>query len=80
VNNDAELANILRDLDRCEHGRHAADSCWDCPDGRSAGNPHLAPASTIGYSVYGEPIVMPDVRAGQHTGQVEVWRGRHVPS
>lgn len=26
------------DLDRCEHGRHSIDDCFDCPGGRSSGN------------------------------------------
>jgi hypothetical protein len=28
-------------LDRCEHGRHSIDSCFDCPGGQSHGNPFL---------------------------------------
>lgn len=59
------------DLDRCEHGRHSIDSCFDCPDGESAGNLYLlAPSKSrhevkvvddrvevrIGTMVRGEPI------------------------
>jgi hypothetical protein len=29
------------DLDRCEHGRHSIDQCFDCPHGRSTGNLYL---------------------------------------
>lgn len=29
------------DLDRCEHGRHSVDSCFDCPGGESSGNTFL---------------------------------------
>ena len=29
------------DLDRCEHGRHSADHCFDCPGGHSTGNLYL---------------------------------------
>lgn len=29
------------DLDRCEHGRHSIDSCFDCPTGHSTGNLYL---------------------------------------
>ena len=29
------------DLDRCEHGRHSADHCFDCPGGHSVGNEFL---------------------------------------
>lgn len=40
------------DLDRCEHGRHSIDSCFDCPNGNSSGNLFLArgPAQ-LGYSM-----------------------------
>lgn len=76
MNNDAQLANILRDLDRCLHGRHAADSCFDCPGGHSSGNPILQRGQVIGYSVYGAPIFMPDSTLGQHAGDVNVWRAR----
>lgn len=31
----------VNDLDRCEHGRHSADHCFDCPGGLSLGNPFL---------------------------------------
>ena len=32
-----------RDLDRCEHGRHSIDHCFDCPGGNK-GNPFLLDA------------------------------------
>jgi hypothetical protein len=58
------------DLDRCEHGRHSIDSCYDCPNGQSRGNPYLDPTAgprmretrmdrnqiRIGTMVHGEPI------------------------
>lgn len=58
------------DLDRCEHGRHSIDSCYDCPNGQSRGNPFLDPFAgpamretrldraeiRIGTMVRGEPI------------------------
>lgn len=50
--------NLLMSLDRCPHGRHALDRCYDCPGGQSAGNPHLRPG-TIGYTVHGHPITLP---------------------
>lgn len=56
-----ELAYVLLDLDRCEHGRHEGDPCsggGNCHS-LSAGNPHLPPGSTIGYSLRRGPIVMP---------------------
>lgn len=46
----------LRDLDRCPHGRHLADPCFDCPDGRSTGNPYLFDGRRIGTTLYGEEI------------------------
>jgi hypothetical protein len=36
----------IADLDRCEHGRHSIDQCFDCPNGRSSGNQYvLSPSS-----------------------------------
>lgn len=56
---DQSLAKIIRALDRCAHGRHAADSCVDCPGGQSTGNLHLQPGQRIGTSLGGVPIVVP---------------------
>lgn len=53
-----ELAHILLDLDRCEHGRHEGDECGDCGR-RSNGNPHMPTGTVIGYSLRRGPIVMP---------------------
>lgn len=56
------------DLDRCEHGRHSIDSCFDCPGGMSSGNAFLMSLTPwtrtvdgirqvrIGTMVRGEPI------------------------
>lgn len=58
------------DLDRCQHGRHSKDSCYDCPGGKSGGNlfldPHASPRMRetrmdrnqirIGTMYSGEPI------------------------
>lgn len=49
----------LSALDRCEHGRHAQDSCFSCPGGQSAGNLFLQPGQRIGTNYGGEPIVVP---------------------
>ncbi len=49
----------LADLDRCPHGRHAADPCLSCPDGQSSGNPYLTPGQRIGTSLYGDPLHAP---------------------
>jgi hypothetical protein len=53
------IAGVLADLDRCEHGRHTADSCDGCPQGRSAGNPHLTIGQQIGYGMRGDGIYVP---------------------
>lgn len=50
---------ILAALDRCEHGRHRADSCYGCPDGQSTGNLFLEPGQRIGTNLYGSPIIAP---------------------
>lgn len=71
---DCKLAQILMDLDRCEHGRHAADSCFNCPGGHSAGNPHLERGAIIGYRYTGAPIRVPDSHRGEHTSDVDAWR------
>lgn len=61
---------LLRDLDRCPHGRHRGDACagWRGPDrfdggcqgGVSVGNPLIKPGQHIGYGLYGEFVVAPD--------------------
>lgn len=57
-------------LDRCEHGRHSRDSCFDCPGGQSTGNLFLSPGARIGTTYAGVPIVAP----GQmDRGNVENW-------
>jgi hypothetical protein len=77
---NARLAGILRDLDRCPHGRHSGDTCagWDgrpesgCPSGWSEGNPHLpAPGQVVGYDLGGRPYVVPPAHRG---GDPEGWR------
>jgi len=67
------IAGVLADLDRCEHGRHTADSCGDCPQGRSAGNPHLKAGQQIGYGVHGDPIYVPHP---EDRWVPEAWRTR----
>jgi len=56
---DASAVNLLADLDRCEHGRHAADPCVSCPDGQSTGNIWLEPGQCIGNNRYGHGIYVP---------------------
>jgi hypothetical protein len=54
-----ELGTLILDLDRCEHGRHAKDMCFDCPGGYSMGNGYLLPGTRIGTTVYGLAITVP---------------------
>jgi hypothetical protein len=56
------LADVLLALDRCEHGRHAADTCTACPGGQSTGNLICPPGTRLGTDMYGRPILMPDPR------------------
>lgn len=58
----------LSDLDRCEHGRHAVDNCFDCPDGWSTGNLFLDPHQRIGTDLYGNPILVGQVRRHSRDG------------
>lgn len=74
VTRDRLLAKILTDLDRCEHGRHQADSCLDCPGGRSRGNWNLPPGEVVGYDRGGVPYVMPRVDRGESTAEPGSWR------
>jgi len=55
----ASMVRLVQDLDRCEHGRHAKDSCFMCPGGKSTGNLLLSPHQKIGHTVHGRPIVVP---------------------
>jgi len=65
------FAQILIDLDRCEHGRHQGDPCFDCPDGLSAGNPYMKTGEVIGFGYDGGLILLPD--KGVKTNP-EAWR------
>jgi hypothetical protein len=51
------------DLDRCVHGRHSTDPCFNCPGGQSAGNLYLEDGARIGTTLYGEPIVVQTKRS-----------------
>ena len=68
---EPQLAAILLDLDRCQHGRHEGETCGDC-GGPSAGNPHMRTGTVVGYQVHGRQIVMPD-RERKH--DPAAWRG-----
>lgn len=52
------LVTVLLDLDRCQHGRHEGDDCFGCA-GRSRGNPLVGPSRHVGYTLSGQPIVLP---------------------
>jgi hypothetical protein len=67
----SQLATVLADLDRCEHGRHSVDSCYGCPDGHSVGNPYMPVGQQIGYDRYGDPISVP---APEDRYKPEAWR------
>lgn len=56
---NAMLADVLRHLDRCKHGRHAKDPCAGCPGGQSTGNQILPPGTVIGHGLRGDEIVVP---------------------
>lgn len=68
----ARLADVLTDLDRCEHGRHEGDDCGSC-GGASQGNPHAPAGQVIGYGLYGDLIVRPR-REVKH--DPDAWRQR----
>jgi len=53
------LANVLSDLDRNEHGRHEGDVDSGDPTGVSQGNPYIEEGQQIGFTMGGQPIVMP---------------------
>lgn len=71
-NPTSKLAQILMDLDRCEHGRHAADPCFACPGGHSTGNLLLPPGTRIGTDLYGRAIVVPPT---DQRHEPKAWRG-----
>lgn len=58
-----QLAVLLEDLDRCEHGRHEGNDCSGC-GGPSHGNPLSGgpdvPDRTLGYTLAGRLIVYPE--------------------
>lgn len=65
------MNEFLVALDRCEHGRHAADNCFSCPDGQSTGNLFLIPGQRIGTTLYGSAIVVPV--DGEHRRDAAMW-------
>lgn len=63
MSDPVKFTQLMMSLDRCEHGRHAIDPCFSCPNGQSAGNPILKPGMHIGYDIYGRKIIVPDFYA-----------------
>jgi hypothetical protein len=61
LNRAANLASVLAELDRCDHGRHEGDICSGTKgcNGPSEGNPRFKTGDRIGTSMLGRPIVMP---------------------
>lgn len=54
-----QLADFIASLDRCEHGRHSTDNCWNCRGGWSLGSPYLLSGTVIGFWVGGMLLVVP---------------------
>lgn len=65
------LAQILLSLDRCRHGIHHFQDCPHCPQGVSAGNPHLRPGAKAGYTRRGELLYVPH---GKDLATPTAWR------
>lgn len=61
---DGVWAALIADFDRCQHGRHAGDTCADC-GGTSIGNARFEPGQPVAYDRHGHDIVVPD-RAHKH--------------
>lgn len=59
------------DLDRCEHGRHSIDPCFDCPGGHSTGNLFLIRGDRRELRSSGERTV--EVRIGTTHGGDPIW-------
>lgn len=55
-------ALMVSDLDRCEHGRHEGDTCFDCTGDVSVGNTLLPPGTVIGHDISGRPYTVPERR------------------
>lgn len=73
-------AELLTDLDRCEHGRHIGDVCGGAGgcNGPSHGNPFLATGQRIGTSLAGRPYTVPDfaaLRSEHRSAQPADWSG-----
>ena len=66
---------LLDDMDRCEHGRHETDFCNMC-EGMSKGNPYMDEHRTIGHTLDGLAITLPDRRVLRRRGNPSEWNAR----
>lgn len=66
----AAWKSIVHNLNRCEHGRHQGDACFDCPEGISHGNPILPVGTVIGYNHGGDEMVIPE---RDHWDDIDAW-------
>ncbi len=58
--NTRRAYTLLLNLDRCEHGRHSIDYCWNCGS-TSVGNPHIQTGQLLGYDYKGDYIIVPEI-------------------
>lgn len=58
-----KAVQLVRALNRCEHGRPHRETCWYCPDQQSTGNLFLAEGQRIGTTLYGDAILWPGPEA-----------------
>jgi len=56
----SHFKRMVTDLDRNENGRHEGDADVGDPTGVSQGNPKLKTGDILGYSISGEPYIMPE--------------------
>lgn len=73
---DREARLFMQDLDRCQHGRHEGDPCFDCAGRVSRGNPFITRGAPIGFSINGVPYVQPE-RGLRHDRRA--WLGEKTP-
>lgn len=67
---------MVSDLDRNENGRHEGDADSGDPSGTSQGNPLMPTGTTIGWTIYGQPYVVPEPR---ERGRIEAWLDGRQP-
>lgn len=67
IERSRQLVRMISDLDRCPHGRHEQDECFDCqyeyPGVEyNIGNPLFDDQSLIGFDISGNRITLGDLR------------------